>query len=504
MKNSVLCYLEETVKKYPDKLAITDGENSVTFSEWKNKALRIADVIEKHMKKHGCPILVYLPKGTDVVVSFAAILYSRNYYTPTDVEFPFRKVKGILNALQPELIVSTHDCAKKLLDNGVDSESILYIDDIDFSVPIVEKNRLKKIIDVDLAYVFFTSGSTGVPKGVAITQRSIIDYIDWAAEEFDITEKERIANQAPFYFDNSILDIYLCMSKGATLFITPRKVMNFQVKLLEYLQENQINFIFWVPSALVATANSGLLGRFDLSELRKVLFCGEVMQNAPLNIWRKALPDVQYANLYGPTEITDVCCYYKVNRDFADEEPLPIGQGCRNTQIILLDDNNEVIEEQGEIGELCVRGTSLSVGYYANYEKTREVFVQNPLNPYYEEKLYRTGDLAHYNQYGEIMFDGRKDFQIKYKGYRIELGEIETALIAIKGVNDGCVVYNELKEEIVAFYTGKEYVDKKFLRKELIQYLPQYMVPRKYIKLEKLLYNDNGKIDRKKLENDYL
>lgn len=504
MKNSVLCYLEETVKKYPDKLAITDGENSVTFSEWKNKALRIADVIEKHMKKHGCPILVYLPKGTDVVVSFAAILYSRNYYTPTDVEFPFRKVKGILNALQPELIVSTHDCAKKLLDNGVDSESILYIDDIDFSVPIVEKNRLKKIIDVDLAYVFFTSGSTGVPKGVAITQRSIIDYIDWAAEEFDITEKERIANQAPFYFDNSILDIYLCMSKGATLFITPRKVMNFQVKLLEYLQENQINFIFWVPSALVATANSGLLERFDLSELRKVLFCGEVMQNAPLNIWRKALPDVQYANLYGPTEITDVCCYYKVNRDFADEEPLPIGKGCRNTQIILLDDNNEVIEEQGEIGELCVRGTSLSVGYYANYEKTREVFVQNPLNPYYEEKIYRTGDLAHYNQYGEIMFDGRKDFQIKYKGYRIELGEIETALIAIKGVNDGCVVYNELKEEIVAFYTGKEYVDKKFLRKELIQYLPQYMVPRKYIKLEKLLYNDNGKIDRKKLENDYL
>ena len=114
MKNSVLCYLEETVKKYPDKLAITDGENSVTFSEWKNKALRIADVIEKHMNKHGCPILVYLPKGTDIVVSFAAILYSRNYYTPTDVEFPFRKVKGILNALQPELIVSTHDCAKKL------------------------------------------------------------------------------------------------------------------------------------------------------------------------------------------------------------------------------------------------------------------------------------------------------------------------------------------------------------------------------------------------------
>lgn len=504
MKNSVLCYLEETAKKYPNKMAITDGNTSVTFSEWRSKALCIANSIEKKIKKNGCPILVYLPKGTDTLVSFAAVLYSRNYYTPTDVDFPFHKVKGIIEALHPEVIISTHACADKLLDNEVESEKMLYIDDIDFNESIEEKNRVDKIIDTDLAYVFFTSGSTGVPKGVAITQRSIIDYIDWAADEFNITEEERIANQAPFYFDNSILDIYLCMSKGATLFITPRKVLNFQAKLLEYLQENRINFIFWVPSALIATANSGLLERFDLSELRKVLFCGEVMPNAQLNIWRKVLPDVQYANLYGPTEITDVCCYYKVNRDFADEEPLPIGQGCRNTQIILLNDNNEAIEEQGEIGELCVRGTSLSVGYYANYEKTKEVFVQNPLNPYYEEKIYRTGDLAHYNQYGEIMFDGRKDFQIKYKGYRIELGEIETALIAIKGVNDGCVVYNEVKEEIVAFYTGKEYVDKKYLRKALMEYLPQYMIPRACFKLEELLYNDNGKIDRKRLKDVYL
>lgn len=504
MKNSVLCYLEETAKKYPDKLAITDGKNSVTFSEWRKRALCIADYIEKKVNKNRCPILIYLPKGIDTLVSFAAVLYSRNYYTPTDVEFPSRKIRGILDVLHPEVVISTHAFADKLLNNGVDSEKILYIDDVDFSEPISEKNRLQHIIDTDLAYIIFTSGSTGVPKGVAVTQRSVIDYIDWAAEEFEITDQERIANQAPFYFDNSVLDIYLCMSKGASLFIVPRKVIIFPAKLLEYLEKNRINFIFWVPSIIITVANSGLLNRFRLADLRKILFAGEVMPNTQLNIWRKALPDALYANLYGPTEITVDCCFYKVDRKFADEEPLPIGRACRNTEIFLINDNNEVIEVQDKIGELCVRGSSLSVGYYGNPEKTKEAFLQNPLNPYYEEKIYRTGDLAHYNQYGEIMFDGRKDFQIKYKGYRIELGEIETALLAVKGVNDGCVVYNGVKEEIVAFYTGKEYVDKKFLRKELIQYLPQYMVPRKYIKLEKLLYNDNGKIDRKKLENDYL
>ena len=177
MKNSVLCYLEETAKKYPNKMAITDGNTSVTFSEWRSKALCIANSIEKKIKKNGCPILVYLPKGTDTLVSFAAVLYSRNYYTPTDVDFPFHKVKGIIEALHPEVIISTHACADKLLDNEVESEKMLYIDDIDFNESIEEKNRVDKIIDTDLAYVFFTSGSTGVPKGTSLIHKNIVHYI---------------------------------------------------------------------------------------------------------------------------------------------------------------------------------------------------------------------------------------------------------------------------------------------------------------------------------------
>lgn len=505
MKNSVLCYLEETAKKFPNKLAISDGTLEVTFAEWRNRALCLAQAISDKVQGRHFPVLVYLPKGTNTLVSFAGVLYSGNYYTPTDVKFPFQKVEGVLNCLHPELIITDQENAGKLLENGISKDKLLLLEEIDFT----EKNMdseyfLQRIIDTDLAYVFFTSGSTGVPKGVAITQRSIIDYIDWAAEEFSIDENERIANQAPFYFDNSILDIYLCMSRGASLFIPPEMYYAFQAKLLAYLEEKEITFIFWVPSALVGTANSGLLERFDLCKIRKVLFCGEVMPNRHLNIWRQALPEAEFANLYGPTEITDVCSFFRVNREFADDAPLPIGNACRNTEIILLDEENKPVTEPDVQGELCVRGTSLSVGYYGNPEKTEEVFVQNPLNPYYEEKIYRTGDLAHYNEYGEIMFDGRKDFQIKHMGYRIELGEIETAILGMDEIDNACCLYDEDNQKIVAIYQSHCGTEGIEVKKRLMSVLPKYMIPAEFHPVEKMPYNDNGKINRKKLKLELL
>ena len=439
------------------------------------------------------------------MISFAGILYSGNYYTPTDVKFPFQKVEGVLKCLKPALIISDRKSAEKLLKNGILEDMILYLEDIDFRQNNKDSSMyLNRIIDTDLAYVFFTSGSTGVPKGVAITQRSIIDYIDWAAEEFSIDENVKIANQAPFYFDNSILDIYLCMSCGATLYIPPEMYYAFQAKLLAYLEEKKITFIFWVPSALVGSANSGLLERFDLSAIKKVLFCGEVMPNRHLNIWRRVLPEAEFANLYGPTEITDVCSFFRVNREFADDDPLPIGKACRNTEIMLLDDENCLITEPDKKGELCVRGTSLSVGYYANEEKTSVAFVQNPLNPYYEEKIYRTGDLAHYNEFGEIMFDGRKDFQIKHMGYRIELGEIETAILSMEEIDNACCLYDEEHKRIVSVFQSKQGIDGLAIRKRLMSILPKYMIPSEYFAVEKMPLNDNGKINRKQLKNDLL
>ncbi len=511
MQSSVLEYLEKTVRKFPDKIAITDKDREITFSEWRECALALASCIIKKSDGAKIPILVYLPKTVDIPIAFAGILYSGNYYTPTDVNFPFEKVSSIIRCLHPQIIISNKNCAKKLLENGVPEQKILYTEEIE-KIKGTKKEEdmkeeaqryLEKIIDTDLAYVFFTSGSTGVPKGVSITHRSIVDYIDWVAETFQITEKEKIANQAPFYFDNSIMDLYLCMSRGAHLYITPEMYFAFTAKLLEYLRDNEINYIFWVPSALINVANSGLLEKIDCSCVRKVLFCGEVMPNRHLNIWRKNLPDAVYANLYGPTEITDVCSYYVVDREFSDEEPLPIGKACKNTELLILNDANERIHEPNKTGELCVRGTSLAVGYYDNPEKTTEAFVQNPLNPYYEEKIYRTGDLVHYNEFGELMFDGRKDFQIKHMGYRIELGEIETAILSHPDVENACCIYDEEQSVITAFCKSRR-IEEKELRKALALLLPKYMIPGAYIFLEEFPYNDNGKIDRKLLKKMHI
>ncbi len=346
--------------------------------------------------------------------------------------------------------------------------------------------------------MLFTSGSTGVPKGVTINHRSVIDYTDWVTETFQITEQDSFGNQAPFYFDNSILDIYSTIKTGATTYIVPKNLFAQPVLLLEYLKEKKINTIFWVPSALIVVAKLKAFKNVDLSDtLRRVLFCGEVMPNKLLNVWRKFLPDVLYANLYGPTEITDACTYYIVDREFADEEPLPIGKAMPNTDILVLNDKDEPVAGE-ESGELCVRGTSLSMGYYNNPEKTREAFVQNPLNPYVPELIYRTGDIVKYNEYGELIYLSRKDFQIKHMGHRIELGEIETAVSSLEEISLCCCLYDERRQKIVLFIEGE--LEKAYINEKISHLVPEYMLPNKLITLEQMPINANGKIDRVKLK----
>ena len=352
----------------------------------------------------------------------------------------------------------------------------------------------RNIIDSDLLYVLFTSGSTGIPKGVSITHRSVIDYTDWVTETFSISEEDSFGNQAPFYFDNSILDIYSCIKTGATLYIIPKKLFFQPVLLLEYIREHTISTIFWVPSALIVVSKLKAFRNVDLSNtLKRVMFCGEVMPNKQLNIWRKFLPDVQYANLYGPTEITDACTYYIVNREFSDEEALPIGIPMKNTDILVLNDKDELVEGE-EAGELCVRGTSLAMGYYNNPEKTREAFVQNPLNKVVPEIIYRTGDIVKYNEHGELIYLSRKDFQIKHLGHRIELGEIETAVSSLEEITLNCCLYDEKKQRIVLFIDAD--LDKEYIRQKIEMLIPEYMIPGKVIYLKNMPINANGKIDQ--------
>lgn len=495
MQNSVLKYLSDTAKNYPQNVALVDSNGKIMFSELNSKAKKVATLIREKNTNHNIPVFVYLPKSNASIISFMGILYSGNFYTPTDVRFPVEKPKSIIACLEPEVYISDEENSKKLLEIGVPLENIIFFDKIDFE-NVAETDLSDKIIDTDIAYTLFTSGSTGVPKGVAITHRSIIDYIDWAKDEYKITENDSLLNQAPFYFDNSTLDVYLMLSTGATLHIVPEMFYTFPAKLLQYLQTNAITTIFWVPSVLINVANSDLLSKVDCSCLKNVLFAGEVMPNKQLNYWRKKLPDSVYSNLYGPTEITVDCTYYTVNRDFSDDEPLPIGVPCRNSDVMILSDKDELITEKDKTGELCVRGTSLAAGYWNNPEKTAQAFVQNPFNKHYPERIYRTGDLVHYNEFGEIMYDGRKDFQIKHMGYRIELGEIETAAGSISGVQNACCVYDMQNKEIHLFYEAASDIDDNHMRKQLVTLIPKYMVPTKYKKLEKFPYNGNGKIDR--------
>ena len=507
MMNSVLCYLEETAKRLPDKVAFFDLEREITFMDLRKQAIALAFAIQSRLSGRRNPILTYLPKSVENIVAFMGILYSGNFYTPTDIRFPEEKVKSIIHTLQPSaVLVDTKTKDKLSRMEGIGDIVLINMDEIPDCQCDEEGERLvSEILDVDPVYTFFTSGSTGTPKGVIINNHNVIDYTDWAVRTFHINEETIMGNQSPFYFDISTQDIYATLKSGATLGIIPPTYFAFPAKALQFINERKINFLYWVPSAFVNIANFDLLKSIPLNHVELMMFGGEVMPVKQLNYWRKYLPKLKtIANVYGPTEATVNCTYYIVDREFTDSEVLPLGKACENTGLLVLDDEDQVIgkERVNQLGELCVYGSSLSAGYWDDEEKTKEKYIDNPVNKFYREKIYLTGDLVYYNERGELVFAGRKDFQIKHSGYRIELGEIESAAMGNEKVSVVCAAYHKEKKQIVLFYQGE--IAEEKLKDYLLTIIPKYMVPTMYFPLKRFPYNDNGKIDRKKLEDQYL
>lgn len=498
MIRNVVEYLEEIVCKYPNKIALTDENRKITFSQVREEALKVAYKIKLECGEvKNQAIAVYMKKSVECIVSFIGIAYSGNFYCPIDFNSPKERIKKIIKTLNPMVVVCNDD---KQMDS-LNIEKIISYPDVLKIEEWCEVYNYKNVLDIDPLYVLFTSGSTGQPKGVTISHKGVIDYIEWLYKTFEFNETTIFGNQAPFYFDNSILDIYSTLKTGATMVIIPEKLFAFPNSLIEYLNNHEINTIFWVPSALISVANSGMLEKRSFVTLKKVLFCGEVMPNKQLNIWRKTYPNAIYANLYGPTEITDVCTYYIVEREFQDEEPLPIGKACQNTEILILDENDKLVREN-EIGELCVRGTGLSMGYYGDEEKTNKVFVQNPLNTKYKDLIYRTGDLVKYNEKGEIVYVGRKDFQIKHQGHRIELGEIESAVSAMNEIQQNCALYDDIMKKIILVCVTNGKIGEKEIYRNLQQKIPKYMMPSIIKIIDTMPLNVNGKIDRTKLKKE--
>lgn len=499
MVTNVIEYLIETAQKYPGKVAFSDEKRQITFGELNHEAKKVAAAILQTCGPiKNRPIVVYMEKSVDCIVSFLGAVYSGNFYSPIDTKMPQERIKRILDVLDPEFVI----CGAKKLDAFTQPDRQLPLEQIlvDTAVPEVV-DSFHQVLDTDPVYVLFTSGSTGQPKGVVISHRGVIDYTEWLEETFHFSSETVFGNQAPFYFDNSILDIYSTLKNGAEMVIIPERLFMFPGSLMEYINAKKINTLFWVPSALIGVANSGVLDTTDIPSLQKVLFCGEVMPNKQLNVWRKRYPDILYANLYGPTEITDVCTYYIVDRQFADSDPLPIGIPCKNTGILVLNEADQAVQGS-ETGELCVRGSCLSSGYYNNKEKSDAAFVQNPLNSMYRDIIYRTGDLVKYNEFGEIIYLGRKDFQIKYQGYRIELGEIEAAACGIPQMKQCCAVYNADHQRISLYCVLSVPVSEREIFAFLKERLPGYMLPRRIMLREALPLNANGKIDRLVLKKE--
>ena len=496
MKN-ILEMLERSAERFPDKYVFRDENTDMTYTEF----LRTAKAIGTDIAKNGInnkPIAVIAERSVGCLAAMFGVLYSGNFYTVIDSEMPPERVKAIFDTLKPAAAAVTKVCVPLLQKLDFSGKVINYETAKDCPA---DSNILGKIrdnmIDTDPAYALFTSGSTGIPKGAVVSHKAVLSYVKWYADTFKIDENTVFGSQTPFYFSMSVSDVFSTVYAGAELNVIPKTLFSFPMKLLELLNERRVNTIYWVPSALCIIANWRVLDYGELKYIKKVLFAGEVMPTRQLNYWIEKLKGVLFANLFGPTETTDICTYYIVDRKFKDGETLPIGRACDNCDVFVVkEDGTKAMI--GEEGELYARGSFLAMGYYNNPEKTAAAFVQNPLNTAYPETVYKTGDLVKYNEKGELIYISRIDFQIKHMGYRIELGEIEAAANALDYITACAAVYDSNNDKIILVYEGKKRETADILS-DLKLRLPEYMMPQTVKRIKAMPHNANGKIDRKKI-----
>jgi amino acid adenylation domain-containing protein len=500
MQRNVMEYLEHTVKRLPEKIAYANEDMGITFRQTYDTSRAIGTLLS-HEGYYKEPIVVFMGKHPKEITAFYGVIYSGNYYVPIDEEMPRYRLELIFESLQPGAVICDDNTVKLL--EGLPFKGKVYRYDEMVNTPVCEEalNRIRdKQIDIDPIYIVFTSGSTGIPKGVVACHRSVIDYIESLTEVLKIDEDTVFGNQTPLYVDACLKELYPTLKYGATTYIIPKSYFMFPMKLVEFLNEHRINTVCWVVSALTMISAFGALDKEIPGYLHTIAFGSEVFPIKQFNIWKAHLPSARFINLYGPTEATGMSCYYEVNREFGPDDVIPIGRPFVNTEIIMLDENNLPVK-QGEEGEICIRGTSLTLGYYNNFEKTGEAFVQNPLNKTYPELIYRTGDIGKYNEYGELMFVSRKDNQIKHMGHRIELGEIEMAASQMDGMKSVCCIFDTMKKKIVLYYVAAATIAEvaAFLKEKL----PRYMLPNVIEVLEQMPLTPNGKIDRVHLKEKY-
>ena len=500
MQRNVLEYLEQIVNQVPDKIAYANEEMGYSFRQVYDYSRAVGTFLSK-MSIYKEPIVVFMRKHPAEIVAFYGVIYSGNYYVPIDEEMPWHRIELIFENLKPRAVICDDDSSKLLEQLSYQGEIFLYKTMITYPAETSLLNMLRvRQLDTDPIYIVFTSGSTGIPKGVVACHRSVIDYVDTLSDILRVNQDTVFGIQVPLYVDACLKELYPTLKFGATAFLIPKNLFSFPLQLLEFMNEHKINTVCWVVSALTMISAFGALEREIPRYLHTIAFGSEVFVMKQYHIWKKHLPNARFINLYGPTEATGMSCYYEVEREFALDELLPIGKPFPNKEIILLDENNR-LAQVGQEGEICIRGTGLTLGYYNNFEKTREVFVQNPLNQAYPELIYRTGDIGKYNDHGELMFVSRKDNQIKHMGHRIELGEIESAAGQLDEIKSACAVFDQVKKKIILYYVGD--LTKAQVALSLKDKLPRYMIPNIIEALEEMPLTSNGKINRVLLKERY-
>lgn len=501
MQNNVLNYLNKIVTEKPDKIAYSDGTESLTFREVYDRSRSVGSFLAARgiYKK---PVVVFMRKSPKEIAAFLGVVTGGCFYVPIDEEMPSGRIQLILDNVQSPMIICDKDTLETARTFDAKGGAVVLYDEM--AKAAVDAAALDviyhKAIDTDPIYIVFTSGSTGIPKGVAACHRSVIDYVEQLSELLGFDENTVFGNQAPLYFDACLKELYPTLKFGATDYLIPKNLFSLPVALVEYLNAHQINTICWVVSALTMVSAFDTFSTVKPEYLHTVAFGSEVFPIKQFRIWKGALPNASFTNLYGPTEGTGMCCYYRADREFADDEVIPIGRPFPNREILLLTQDGKLAEPDGE-GEICIRGTSITLGYYNDPVRTGEVFVQNPLNTAYPELVYKTGDIGKYNAAGELVFVSRKDYQVKHMGHRIELGEIEVNVAMLPGVHMAACIYDAKKLKIVLYFVGE--LSEKELLPILKTKLPRYMVPGKIIRLEQMPFTANGKMDRVTLKKNY-
>ena len=520
--------LTESAKRNPDGIAVDGGESTLTYSQLDALSNQIAHQLRADGVCNGDRVGVFLPKSPQTVAALLGILKAGAAYVPVDPHSPSSRASYVLGNCSVRALITSSSQLRKLapdLSAASEIQSILLTDEA-ADVPAVASlagtapvslakivathpptNPAIPLIENDLAYILYTSGSTGQPKGVMISHLNSLTFVNWAHGEYGITQQDRVSSHAPFHFDLSILDLFCTLKAGGTICLVPNDVAAFPVRLAQWISDKAITVWYSVPSALIQLVEHGHLERHNYDRLRWILFAGEVFPIKYLRRLVEQIPHATYSNLYGPTE-TNVCSYYHVQAsDVAPErtEPVPIGKACANTEVFALDEQGRVVPP-GQEGELYVRCSTVMKGYWGRPDATAATVLPNPLNRAYADVMYRTGDIVKLMPSGDYQYIGRRDKMVKSRGYRIELGEIETALYAHPGVKEAAVVAvpdERIGARLIAYVVpGGSTLTQSELMKFCSERVLRYMVPEKIELCSQLPRTSTGKIDKTTLENE--